>query len=239
MGTGESKTTDWNKVAKTLRGIRHSLQPSNQLVLDAAVALCERMAKGELVERPPQRYCDFEDCTVDPLEGRAFCESHQREADQDDPAYAMELLCGEPPLPPDASEREHAWRVVHLGWFDDASQGEQLRSYQELVLRERAAVRAECEVEMAEVLCRYGTLLASFKSEQAEVRMVTSKAHAVQAELLIANAEITRLRERVQELEASEWKYSSLVEACHNNCDRRTLDSLAMVTQDRALLEDE
>lgn len=51
-------------------------------------------------------------------------------------------------------------------------------------------------------------------------------------------AENERLRKRVAELEAKEVALRDLIEACLRNCDRRTLDNLAAVTQNRDLLVD-
>lgn len=54
-----------------------------------------------------------------------------------------------------------------------------------------------------------------------------------------AHKHLPELLDEIERLNAFEWLYENLVEACQANCDGRTLDNLATVTQDRALLRDE
>lgn len=117
--------TDYKKIAEQLR--RDTVGDDRRIVALylAAADLCERMARGELVERAPTpRYCDFEDCSIDPLEGHQFCEHHQREADCPGPT---------PPQDPSDAEREHCIRAVEESYPLDGDESVQL------LLRERAA----------------------------------------------------------------------------------------------------
>lgn len=49
--------TDWNDIARRLKNnVRHAMwEEENKLLLDQAISLCQRMAKGELVEREGRR----------------------------------------------------------------------------------------------------------------------------------------------------------------------------------------
>ena len=82
-------------------------------------------------------------------------------------------------------------------------------------------------------------IAADVKALLADGMTLPQIADAITRDVVLSlKAENERLRQRVAELEDKEFRYRNLIEACLRNCDRRTLDNLATVTQDRNLLVD-
>jgi hypothetical protein len=181
-------TTDYKKIAETLKHRREAGQLCIGDDIETAIALCERMAAGELVEREDLENCEAllvdEDYLSEQLallkrrknkptppaatkclHDRPFCCDERRQAYRLTPPAAL-CACLYPqlcrtcapkivyaPTPPaetqDDSEREHCERValelinslVHRGFVGEVR-------CTDLLMRERAQVRAESQAEI-------------------------------------------------------------------------------------------